>query len=310
MRIAQTILPIYRQCTMHTAAVTNEFFITILPFAFDLLPSLLQFDWSWAKRISLRASLSTFGFASVLQCTRLVRFHLCKSTEKPKKREINWKRKENCSNRSTRTRSHHPTSISYQIHETQLAILLSNCCQKEINFSFFSFALSLTRSFPRSFSLLYSHLGVFDQSLTQVEINVIALKWSDSDDKMNENKRNQAPVTNKVLKLTLPTRTINIKFLWFSWLLFVCVSVCMCVCVSHGFVKSLWLFQCKFFEQIVYTLSFCMVAVCPENGVYVKCALQALYVCGFVDALAHCISAFILHCDALHLFYGIHSPKN
>lgn len=88
-----------------------------------------------------------------------------------------------------RTKSHHPASISYQIH----GIAACNITQQ---------LLSEWNKFSFSFLLLCSDLGVFWSKFSiKSKMNAIAMELSDSDDKMNESnvsKRANERATSKV----------------------------------------------------------------------------------------------------------------
>lgn len=113
--------------------------------------------------------------------------------------------------------------------------------------------------FVRISSLCWS-LSVFDQSLTVVEINVIALRMMRHRDdrfvmiRMNEWKNKWATkATNKVLRTCFaePNQNHHIKFLWFSWVsLYFILSLFVCLCVSYGFVTTMWHLPSKYFEQL------------------------------------------------------------
>lgn len=162
-----------RDSDTKTVAVTNEKFITILQTVFGFgrmtiyLTLHLQFNRLWTKRISLKTSLSTFGFAFyIVHVLYAVSFYTKSTNENRNETKITttkgWKWKK---------RSHHPASISYQMHESSLWYCWAIVVEKEINFTLSFFFSQL------QFLCCVRVIGVcLIKSLAEVEINVIAFE--------------------------------------------------------------------------------------------------------------------------------------
>lgn len=163
--------------------------------------------------------------------------------------------------------------------------------ETEINFVY---------NFP---SLLYYVSVCLITSLSEVEINVIALKLERHRDDKNEHgpgesgrrRRARCMATQPLAKfwkknLALPTQTIHIKFLWFSWFLFVCRTALLQRC---GFCRASTLSKLR--EATFLRWDAVRVCVC------VQCASLWMHI------------HFTLGCIAQLFFYGCAvflSPKN